>query len=97
MDISYRNDVAAGDVLPRRHPGLVVRNDTHVAVVEHATDGDVVADDAVGGIRSDRSFRSVLPHGGRQLSWFYGLVRHRGIPKAGDEMWGVRRLECLGR
>ena len=26
------------------------------------------------------------------LSWFYGLVRHRGIPKAGDEMWGVRRL-----
>ena len=53
--------------------------------------GDVVADDAVGGICPDRSFRSVLPHGGRQLSWFYRLVRHRGRPKTRDETWGIRQ------
>jgi hypothetical protein len=70
MDISDRNDGESSGVFSSRHPEVIRWYDGEAGIIEDAPDGDGVADACKGGSRLDpRSWR-VLPHGGRQLSWF---------------------------
>ena len=64
----------------RRDPELIGGDDRNVAGEENATDGYGFADSREDlGPRPLKSLKRLLPHGGRQLSWYCRRVRHGGV------------------
>ena len=80
MDVSEGDDGAARRVRLRRDPEFIGRDDRNVSGEENATYGYGFADSREDlGPRPLKSLKRLLPHGGRQLSWYCRRVRHGGV------------------